>query len=79
MGLFYANTSKDYAREIVLEANKRNIRIQDLEKSSGLSAGYLSRCRNGTKHLSIESINAVSNYLDVDFVNIVRQKYRSED
>ena len=34
----------------------RGISVSDFEKDCGLSPGYISRCRNGGKSLSIDSV-----------------------
>lgn len=43
----------------------RGIFVSDFEKDCGLSAGYISRCRNGGKSLSIDSVGLMLTKLGI--------------
>lgn len=75
----FDDVSKEYAIAIKKECNLREIPIGDLERGIGLSLGYISRCRRGLKHMSIDSIEAASKFLNVDFINRIHYKEKEKD
>lgn len=66
--------SKQVAIEITKEVHKRDITIGDLEKKLELSPGYISRCRKGNKHLSIDVIDKIESAMKIDILNKVRSE-----
>lgn len=66
--------SKKYVKAISIECSNQKIAIGDLEKGVGLSPGYLSRCKKGKKRMSIDSIETISKFLKVDFIEKIHFK-----
>lgn len=45
---------------------EKGLSIGELERSVGLSPGYISRCRNGNKQMNIFTLHKIEEYLGVD-------------
>lgn len=75
----YSDESKKYAKEITMECIRRDISLGDLERGVNLSLGYISRCRNGSKYMSINAIEAISKFLDVDLIERIHCKEDSNE
>ena len=68
------NLSQIYAKEVKNEVDKRGISIGYVEKMSGLSPGYISRCRKGNRHMSLESVAQIETFLGIDIFNRITQR-----
>lgn len=64
--------SKNAAINAVYECKFRGIKISDLERRVGISRGYLSRCRKGTRRMSNEVLKKLAKVLGMSFDDLVR-------
>lgn len=56
----------------------RNMNIQELEEAIGISKGYISRCANGKKLLSIDIVVNIANYFGVTVDDLINCKHKSD-
>lgn len=66
--------SKRCAVAIRIEASNKGIDIYDVEKAAGLSKGYISRCKNGNRRFSIDSIYVIGKFLGKDFFEVYKEE-----
>ena len=57
-----------YADSICSVSIAQGINIAHMEEDCGYSRGYLSRCKKGSKKLSIDAIKAFGEYVGIDFI-----------
>lgn len=60
------------AKKIFQYADEKNIPIKPIEEACENQRGYLSRCKNGKKRLTIDAIYAASMVLGVSVEQLVK-------
>lgn len=53
----------------------RHYEMKELEHKLGVSPGYISRCMNGKRHLSIDVVWAASKLFDTDLDDFIETNY----
>jgi len=66
--------TKIFIDNVYIILKNKNIKMADFEKEIQVSPGYLSRCKNGKKRISIDTALSICKYLDIDFETLIDPK-----
>ena len=63
-----------FITNVYIILKNRNIKMEDFEKEIQVSPGYLSRCKNGKRRISIDTALQICQYLNIEFETLIDPK-----
>jgi len=63
-----------FIANVYMILKNRNIKMADFEKEIQVSPGYLSRCKNGKRKISIDTALLICQHLDIEFKTLIDPK-----
>jgi transcriptional regulator with XRE-family HTH domain len=72
------NVSKKICESIEILCSFNHISISELEDRIGFSKGYISRCKNGKKKLSVDCCYDIASIFNTTINDLLSDKYKNE-